>query len=79
MKKCYYKCMIKLYIRVMMEERHMKPKQLAEQVGMSVRTLYNIFEGRKCPTICELALFAAVFDVGIEDLYDSDMKHKRRK
>ena len=62
-----------------MEERHMKPKQLAELVGMSERSLYYIFERRKCPTLCELALFAVALDVGIEDLYDCPQKHKRKK
>lgn len=60
-----------------MEKRKMKPKQLAEMVGMSERTLYNIFEGRKCPTLCEMALFAKALDVGIEDLYDSEYKRKK--
>ena len=71
--------MLKLYIKGMMEERHMKTAQLAELMGMSERTLYYMFEGRRCPTICELERFAAIFDVGIEDLYDSPYKHKREK
>lgn len=62
-----------------MEARHMKPKQLAEYVGMSERTLYYIFEGKKCPTLSELALFAEVLNVGIEDLYDCPQKKKRKK
>lgn len=62
-----------------MEERNMKPKELAARVGMSVRSLYYIFEDKKCPTLSELALFAEALDVGIEDLYDCEQKHKREK
>lgn len=71
--------MIYIYIRLIMEKRKMKPKQLAERVGMSERTLYYIFEGKKCPTLCEMALFAEALDVGIEDLYDCPQKKKRKK
>ena len=60
-----------------MEERKMKPATLAEYVGISKRTLYNIYEGKKCPTMCEMERFAAVLGVGIEDLYDSPYKHKQ--
>lgn len=73
--------MAKLYlnIRLIMVEKKMKPKQLAELVGMSERSLYYIFEDKKCPTMLEMERFAAVLDVGIEDLYDSPYKHKREK
>lgn len=70
---------MKLYIRLIMLEKKMKPKQLAELMGMSVRTLYYIFESKRCPTICEMECFAVIFDVGIEDLYDSPYKKKRQK
>ena len=46
---------------------------------MSERSLYYIFEDKKCPTMLEMERFAAVLDVGIEDLYDSPYKHKREK
>ena len=57
----------------------MKPQQLADMMGMSMRSLYYIFEGKKCPTICELERFAQIFNVGIEDLYESEYKKAREK
>ncbi len=71
--------MMYLKIRLIMVEKKMKPKELAERVGMSVRSLYYIFEDKKCPDMMEMERFAAALDVGIEDLYDSTYKHKRKK
>ena len=71
--------MVKINVRIIMLEKKMKPQQLADMMGMSMRSLYYIFEGKKCPTICELERFAQIFDVGIEDLYESEYKKAREK
>ena len=71
--------MIQLYIWEIMKKRSIKPKKLAELMGISQRTIYNIYEGKKSPTISELALMAEILDVGIEDLYDCPQKHRRKK
>ena len=70
---------MELYIWTMMRERNIKPKQLAELMGISVRKLYYIYEGKRSPTLAELTMMAIIFDVGIEDLYDSPYKQKREK
>lgn len=63
---------LRIEVRKWMIKRRLKPAQLAAMVGMSERTLYNIFEGRKCPTILELERFARALNVHIEDLYISE-------
>lgn len=53
-----------------MQEKDIAVKDLALAIGMSQRTIYNIFENRKCPTIAELEKFADALDVNIEELYE---------
>lgn len=71
--------MLEIYIRIIMEKKRIKPKKLARMVGMSERSLYYIFEHKKCPTMLEMERFAIVLGVGIEDLYDSPFKHRTKK
>lgn len=70
---------MELHIWKLMKERHIKPKQMAELLGISERTLYYIYEGQRSPKLTELAMMAEILDVGIEDLYDCPQKHKRKK
>ena len=68
--------MVMIYIRKIMEERKISVDDIVPYVSISRRSIYNIFEGKKCPTIVEMEEFARVLNVGIEDLYDSEYKKK---
>lgn len=69
--------MVIIYIRKIMEEKNIKVDDIVPYLSMSRRSVYNIFEGKKCPDIVELEEFARVLDVGIEDLYSSEYKTKK--
>lgn len=70
--------MIIINIRKIMLEKKISPEMIAPYVGMSSRSVYHIFEGKKCPTICELELFASALGVRIEDLYDSELSKNHK-
>ena len=76
---CYDKTMATILIKKVIEEKNIKLTRLLPFLSMCRSTLYNIFDGRKSPTLDELEEFAAVLNVAIEDLYESKYSRDKRR
>lgn len=48
--------------------------QLSKMCGLSKTTLSNIESGKTSPTLRQLEALAIALNVGIDDLYDSELK-----
>lgn len=59
-------------IQNVMAKKHISVDDIVPQMSISRRTIYNIFESKKSPTIHELEEFAKVLKVPIESLYISN-------
>lgn len=54
-----------------MESRKLSSKQLAEMVGISLRSMQYTLGHVRCPNLLEMERYAQIFGVYIEDLYVS--------
>lgn len=57
-------------------KRGMSGRRLSELTGISTGTINSIENQRTSPTMLNMEKFAKAFDIGIEDLYESDYKRK---
>ncbi len=71
--------MIIIHIQKIMDEKGLTPKDIAPHMNISVRTIYRILQGIRCPNLVELYLFSRVLGVDITELFTIKEDENSRK
>lgn len=71
--------MARILLKEIIKQKNIKIARLLPFLSISRSSVYNILNGSKSPTIDELEEFAAVLNVSVEELYESEYNKASRR